>query len=221
MTTNLPAAREGHDRFAEVRVGARDLELWRGERCLFEQFSFELEKPVLHVRGDNGSGKTTLLKLLCGLIAPEHGRVTWTFDGQSHSATDARGQLAYCGHLEGLNPGLSARENLIWGAGLYRQLNPLEIDGLAEQFGLSHLLPIAASGLSAGQRRRIALMRSVLSATPVWLWDEPYANLDTEGVAWVNSLINRHVDEGGCLIVSAHQTPAVPAAVLQTLELRS
>lgn len=219
MTTNRSAAEERRDRVAEVRVGARDLELWRGERCLFDQFSFTGDKPVLHVRGDNGSGKTTLLKVLCGLTAIEHGKVEWRVDGQLRTVSQMQGLLAYCGHQEGLNPALTAGENLLWGAGLYARLDYTDVQSLAARYELAHLLQVSAGGLSAGQRRRMSLIRAVLSRAPVWVWDEPYANLDSAGVDWVNRLIAEHTEQGGCLVLSAHQSPQLDSSAVQILEL--
>ena len=205
--------------FPKVRVSATDLELWRGECCLFDDLSFTLKLPVLHVRGANGSGKTTLLKVLCGLTTTERGGVTWTHDERVLSTGDIRGQLAYSGHQEALNPALTVAENLQWGAGLYRAISNEEIEQVAREHKLDSLMPLLAGSLSAGQKRRVALLRSVLSHVPVWVWDEPYANLDSAGVEWVNALIDAHVAGGGCLLLSAHQSPAINSGHIQTLEL--
>ena len=202
-----------------VRVGAASLELWRGERCLFDALSFQLEAPILHVRGANGSGKTTLLKVLCGLTSVEQGEVQWTCDGATIARDEVNGLLAYAGHQDALNPALSEAENLAWGVGLYRPVSDKEIASAMEHHNLQSLLPLPAGKLSAGQKRRVSLMRAVISATPVWVWDEPYANLDTAGVGWVNALIGAHVAKGGCLILSAHQSPQVDQRYVQELEL--
>ncbi len=205
--------------YPNIRASATALELWRGERCLFDDLTFESKAPVLHVRGANGSGKTTLLKVLCGLTTVERGDVLWTRDGVSLRSEETRGLLAYAGHQDALNPALSAAENLAWGVGLYRSVSPDEIEQRMRQEGLESLLPLPAGKLSAGQKRRVSLMRSVCSDTPVWLWDEPYANLDASGVDWVNGLIDAHVANGGCLILSAHQSPTIDPGLVQVLEL--
>ncbi len=207
--------------YPNVRVSATGLELWRGDRCLFNDLSFTLNLPVLHVCGANGSGKTTLLKVLCGLTITERGNVTWTHDKRILTTGEVRGQLAYTGHQEALNPALTVAENLQWGAGLYRELSNDEIQQATEEHQLDSLTSLLACSLSAGQKRRVALLRSVLSHVPVWVWDEPYANLDAAGVEWVNALIEAHVARGGCLILSAHQKPAINPEQVQTLGLTS
>ena len=59
----------------------------------------------------------------------------------------------------------------------------------------------------------------MLSASPILVWDEPYANLDRDGRDWVDGLINAHCAQGGFAVISAHQQPQVDAAMMETLEL--
>jgi heme exporter protein A len=58
--------------------------------------------------------------------------------------------------------------------------------------------------LSAGQKKRAALARLLLLEADVWLLDEPFANLDREGIALVNQLIERHAAQGGAAMVTSH-----------------
>jgi ABC-type transport system involved in cytochrome c biogenesis ATPase subunit len=60
-----------------VLLRGQELAVWRGERCLFEQLSFELGPAQLALLvGANGSGKTTLLRVLAGLGLPTAGSST-------------------------------------------------------------------------------------------------------------------------------------------------
>ncbi|MEM7083214.1 MAG: heme ABC exporter ATP-binding protein CcmA [Pseudomonadota bacterium] len=205
---------------ASCVVAYSDLEIWRGERCLLSHAQFTQTHPLVHVKGVNGSGKTTLLKVLAGLSTAETGSVEWRRDGSLISPT-AGGLLAYAGHLEGLNPALSVLENVQWGAGLQRDLSSAHIESAFASLSLSALLPRLARQLSAGQRRRVALLRSVLTQSPVLVWDEPYANLDEAGVEFVDALLRQHLEVGGCALVSAHRVPSVASSQRQTLVLHS
>ena len=73
--------------------------------------------------------------------------------------------------------------------------------------------------LSAGQRRRVALARMLLSEAQLWLMDEPVTNLDSEGRALVMELVGEHLAADGMVIMAAHQDVDVDATV-QTIELQ-
>jgi len=62
-------------------LSGRDLAVWRGERCLFEELHFELGPAQLALLvGANGSGKTTLLRIVAGLGVPTAGSVLYVSD---------------------------------------------------------------------------------------------------------------------------------------------
>ena len=64
--------------------------------------------------------------------------------------------------------------------------------------------------LSAGQLRRVALARLYLSQVPVWILDEPYTAVDKQGIANLEAVFKDHVDRGGLVIFTSHQTPNLP-----------
>jgi heme exporter protein A len=58
--------------------------------------------------------------------------------------------------------------------------------------------------LSTGQRRRVALARLVANPRPVWILDEPELGLDRTNRALVDSLIRKHREDGGIVMVASH-----------------
>ena len=182
--------------------------------------SFDLSKgECLHVLGPNGSGKTTLLRVVTGLLEPEQGQVKWG-GRPTRAQRDAWcACFSYLGHSDGLKPELTARENLAFEIGLRRDVRDAEFEEALAQVGLASARNQMAGVLSAGQRRRLGLARVVLAATPLWILDEPYTNLDTGGAALVSEVIARHLDAGGATLVAAHQPPPIPNHVPRRLEL--
>ena len=76
-----------------------------------------------------------------------------------------------------------------------------------------------ARRLSAGQNKRLALARLGLQDAPLWLLDEPYANLDLDGINLVNRMISAHLREGGAALVTTHGAYAAPPVRTRMLVL--
>ena len=76
-----------------------------------------------------------------------------------------------------------------------------------------------ARQLSAGQKKRLSLARLWLSPAPLWLLDEPYANLDLEGIELVNRMVQAHLREGGAALVTTHGAYAAPPVRTRMLVL--
>lgn len=144
------------------------------------------------VTGTNGAGKTTLLRLLAGLLRPSSGVVDC-------SAPSMR----FLGHQLGLKEDLTVAENLAFAVAL-NGAGGVALDDAIADVGLDEARFQPARTLSAGQRKRCALARLLLSPAPLWLLDEPYANLDAEGVALVDRLLEGQLASGGSCVMSTH-----------------
>lgn len=174
---------------------------------------------LLHVAGPNGAGKTTLLRVIAGLIHPEQGEVSWR-DAPIGRQRDAWcGIFAYLGHSDALKAELSTRENISFQVALRREVADAEVDDAIGRVGLSAARDLSARALSAGQRRRLAMARIMLSAVPLWLLDEPFTNLDHVGVVQLSGVMDVHLQAGGTIVVAAHQPPAIGQHMATCVEL--
>jgi heme exporter protein A len=199
-----------------------DLECVRGDRTLFRDLSFTLERgALLRVAGANGSGKTSLLRIACGLTPPAHGEVRWEGKGIRGLKEDYTRRLVYIGHANALKDDLTARENLLISSALAGLDETAEqVSDALERFGVGGCAMLPARVLSQGQRRRVALARLVLGAAfPLWVLDEPFTALDAAAVADLQALLAAQLARGGSVILTTHQEVDIPAANVRRLDL--
>ena len=175
---------------------------FRGERLVLRDVSLHVcPGGALLLLGANGSGKSTLLRVLAGLKRPDAGQVLW--DG---AAMD--GPVAYLGHGDAVKPGLTTAENLHFAAQAGR-------GSVGDALGAMDLQPLAdlpARMLSAGQKRRLALARLLLSGAALWLLDEPTLGLDTASVERLGAVLAAHRAEGGVVVTATHLPLPLPGA---------
>lgn len=188
---------------------ARGLRFTRNDEPVFGPLDFAVDGgEALLVQGDNGAGKTTLLRVLAGLLRAEDGEIE--LDG--HPADPARRAraIAYLGHLPGLKADLSSQENLEFLCGLHGRRHSQQPSSALATVGLAGFEDALARQLSAGQKKRLSLARLWMSPAPLWLLDEPYANLDLQGIELVNRMVQAHLREGGAALVTTHGAYAAP-----------
>lgn len=183
----------------QLLLQANRLAFERRQRALFTDLDVELGGgEILLITGANGVGKTTLLKLLAGILKPTAGSV-WA------------APLFLVGHQTGLKGELTAAENLRFYAALFGGAGAAAALESAQARHLSHQ-PVHS--LSAGQQRRVALARLFLDFRPLWLLDEPYANLDQPGCEMVDDAVERQIRAGGAVIMASHgRRPRLERAV--------
>jgi heme exporter protein A len=186
-------------------LSAENLACARGGRAVFAGLSFCIAAGgALAVEGANGAGKTSLLRMIAGFLAPASGRLMLKDESGESEESEARGAASgWLGHQDGLKPQLSVSEQLEFFARLYRS-RP-DMDKVLRDVGLARQQDLACRYLSAGQKRRLALARLVVSARPLWLLDEPFMALDREGQALMTQLMIRHCGRGGMVVAATHE----------------
>ncbi|MEL7311267.1 MAG: cytochrome c biogenesis heme-transporting ATPase CcmA [Pseudomonadota bacterium] len=197
----------------------RKVAVQRGDRLLLSDFDLAVApQDVVHLVGPNGCGKTSLMRVMAGLVAPASGDVVWCGTALPEGRAGYYQNLAWLGHHAGLKADLTLHENVGFDDALRRKRGEQRINTVLEALAIHHRRDVLARGLSAGQRRRVALARVLLSDAPLWLLDEPFANLDTTGVNYVQSLIGEHADKGGACVFAAHQQFEMPNTPVRRLQ---
>lgn len=177
----------------------------RDDRTLFSALSFRLEaSQTLLVEGRNGSGKTSLLRMLCGIRMPDEGQITWNNKDIFRLSTDYLGSIVYVGHKDGVKLDLTAGENLAFVKNLGNPEHEISISRALDAVFLSGYDDVPARKMSAGQQRRLALARLLVTRSQLWILDEPFTSLDTQGIELIENLIRNHLSNAGMLVMSSH-----------------
>lgn len=195
----------------EIRLDT--LSVIRGERLIFRNLSLAIRPgAAVILTGPNGSGKTTLLRVLAGLIRPTAGRVLWQGEDALDDLAEHAGRVAYVGHQDAIKPGLTVLENLAFAAAVSRRPVAAALDCLR----LTALAAVPGRQLSAGQKRRVALARLMLSNAPLWLLDEPTLGLDAASIERFGGMLADHRNAGGMVVAATH----VPLPLADATEFR-
>ena len=184
------------------------------DNTLLQDVNFSLESgQFLHLKGANGVGKTTLLKLIAGLVLPQQGLIQW--QGRNIHDNLPRFQKAMCfiGHKSGCHGALTVRENCQFDVHYHEDM---DLSASLFTFGLLDTAQQLCSTLSAGQLRRLSLVRLLMRSVPLWILDESFASLDKVGVNVLCQQIVHHIQSGGMVIATAHH--ALPDLEIEIME---
>jgi len=159
---------------------------------------------IFGVVGPDGAGKTTLLRMLCGIITPTAGRVT--FDAvASGRGPDARPVLGYMPQRFGLYGDLTVIENVNFHGALYglgRRAIGRRADELLRLTGLIEFKQRFADHLSGGMKQKLALTCALLARPEVLVLDEPTYGVDPEYRKEFWKILYRLNGEGVTIVVS-------------------
>ena len=191
----------------------------RDDRVLFEHLSLSLYGgQMLLVEGRNGSGKTSLLRILTGLKMADEGEIYWHQTEISGRGSDYYERVTYVGHHDGVKRELTCLENLRL---VQAMGNPSEVDldDALERVNLYRYGDTPVGNLSAGQRRRLALARLIVTTADLWILDEPYTSLDKASMALFQSMFESHLKRKGIIVMTSHHDIEMPSVDLIRLDL--
>ncbi|WP_372858763.1 cytochrome c biogenesis heme-transporting ATPase CcmA [Pseudoalteromonas sp.] len=190
------------------------------ERCLFDELNFSLKSgQIMQLAGPNGAGKTSLLRIVAGFSLPDEGDILYLNQSIKKYYDEYARDLLYIGHKTGVNVQLSALENVAHWLAINGYVDTPDLYSLLSKLGLVGLEDVPVRTLSAGQQRRVALVRLWLSEAKLWILDEPFTALDKSGVAFLQQRFTEHLSKGGAILLTTHQDLTTHFSDLQTLTL--
>ena len=132
--------------------------------------------------GPSGCGKTTTLRMIAGLELPTSGQVFLGDEDVSFKRASAR-DIAFCFQMFALYPHMNVRQNIAFpllSQGLPKAEISRRVNEAATTLRITDLLGSSVSGLSSGDRQRVALGRAIVRQPMAFLMDEPLGALDAE-----------------------------------------
>lgn len=150
------------------------------------------------LKGHNGCGKTMLLRLLCGLIQPTAGMVTY---GEKEPEFGVIIENPTFLEHE------SAESNLHFLASIRKKIGKVEIEKELQRFNLLESKKQKVSTYSLGMKQRLALAQAVMEDPDVLLLDEPFNALDDENLQNVIAYLSEWKESGKCIVIASHGNP--------------
>lgn len=208
-----------HNEQPRLAIEARGIGKRFGIRWVLRGVTLSVARgEAVGLLGANGSGKSTILRVLGTLLRPNAG--SGSIDGLDivRDASKVREKVGYLAHTPGLYEDLTARENLVFAADMLGRSHD-SIDATLARVGLEKVATHRVRGFSAGMQRRLALARLIMRNPKVLLLDEPYSNLDEDGVELISSVISDVIAQGGAALLVLHELAPARSILTRTLTL--
>jgi heme exporter protein A len=192
-------------------ISADDISRTFGRRRALSHVTFEARRGrILGLLGPNGAGKSTMLAVLATLLNPTSGALR--FGGTSSAELQSRGdggrlraRIGVLGHDLFLYPELTARENLVFFAGVHGVVDPARAAADALRFArLDDRADDPISSFSRGMRQRVALERALIHHPRLVLLDEPFTGLDDASTGGFLARLERLREAGAIGVLATH-----------------
>lgn len=169
-----------------------------------DRISVNLQKGVYGLLGENGAGKTTLMRMICGILKPTSGTIS--FDGMDVSEEAYRSVLGYLPQDFGYYPEFTGQDFLLYMAALKGLAKPQAKRKTAELLQLVALQDVAkkkTKTYSGGMKQRLGIAQALLSRPKLLVLDEPTAGLDPKERVRFRDLI-KDLGKESIVLLSTH-----------------
>ena len=193
-----------------------------GSLQALDRLSLSLEAgEIVGFVGANGAGKSTTMRIIMGVLAADHGTVTW-----KGSPVDAatRRAIGYMPEERGLYPRMKVAEQLVYLArlhGLSTSAAKAAAERWTERLGLEGRRGDEVQSLSLGNQQRVQLAAALVSDPELLILDEPFSGLDPVAVDVMSQVLLERAAAGVPTLFSSHQLDVVERLCDRVVIIRS
>lgn len=169
-----------------------------------DRISLNLHEGVYGLLGANGAGKTTLMRMICGVLKPDSGTVT--FDGIDVTSEDYRAKLGYLPQDFGYYPNFTGMDFLLYMAtlkGLTKIQAKRKAMELLELVSLKEETHKKIKSYSGGMKQRLGIAQTLLNNPQILILDEPTAGLDPKERVRFRNII-AEIGKENIVVLSTH-----------------
>jgi ABC-2 type transport system ATP-binding protein len=172
--------------------------------------------------GGNGAGKTTTIGMILGLVLPDSGSITVLGNDMGRHRYRVLPRMNFSSPYVDLPRRLTVAQNL----GVYARLYGLRdtksrIQRFARELELEEFVDRPVGTLSAGQKTRVAIAKSLINDPDLLLLDEPTASLDPDTADWVRTYLGRYQSRtGAAILLASHNMAEVERMCSSVLMMR-
>ena len=196
-----------------------NLSFSRNETKIFENLNLSLNnKQMIQIKGRNGSGKTTFLKVILNILEPNSGEIIWKGSNIKKNIFDFYNQTTFIMDNSTSTRELSVQDNINFWKGLSSsKLDNEEIFVLLKKLDIEKYYKTKVMYLSAGEQKKLELIRLILEQKKLWVLDEPFNHLDDLSIAILNQTFLDHINNNGMILFASHFDPMINNS--ETLEM--
>ena len=175
-----------------------------GSKIAVDRMNLTLNKGVTGLLGANGAGKTTLMRMMCGILTPTSGEIT--YDGNSVTSEEYRNVLGYLPQDFGYYPEFTGKDFLMYFSalkGLDKKAAKERTDEILELVGLKEVAKEKIKKYSGGMKQRLGIGQALINRPEILILDEPTAGLDPKERVRFRNLIEE-LGKESIVLLSTH-----------------
>ena len=188
-----------------------NLSFFRDNNLIFENLNLSLSNgQITQIRGKNGSGKTTFLKVILNILISKTGEVFWEGKNINKNIFNFYNQVTFISDHSTSSRKLTVIDNINFWRGLASSnISDDDIFILLETFNLKKYIKTETMYLSAGEIKKLELLRLILEKRKLWILDEPYNHLDDLSIEILNQTFVDHTNNNGIILFTSHYSPQI------------